>query len=196
MDKPSVIFVLGGPGAGKGTQCSLIEKEYGFVHISAGDCLREEQTNPGSQYGQEIETHIKNGTIVPVEITCALLLNKMRQIQWEGGKFLIDGFPRNANNLEGWLKASADKVNVLFCLVLDVPQEVQLERLLKRGESSGRIDDNVEAIKKRFRTFDVETTAVLDQFEKWGKCKRVCGTGSKDEVWACVKSCFENVCYN
>jgi UMP-CMP kinase len=57
---------LGGPGAGKGTQCSLIVEKYGYVHLSAGDCLREERNTPGSKVGEMIETHIRNGTIVPV----------------------------------------------------------------------------------------------------------------------------------
>eukprot|EP01054_Gregarina_sp_Poly1_P007015 Gregarina_sp_Poly_1__7014@NODE_3820_length_869_cov_881_402743_g2460_i0_p1_GENE_NODE_3820_length_869_cov_881_402743_g2460_i0NODE_3820_length_869_cov_881_402743_g2460_i0_p1_ORF_typecomplete_len208_score34_37ADK/PF00406_22/5_8e46AAA_17/PF13207_6/7_3e28AAA_18/PF13238_6/7_8e11Zeta_toxin/PF06414_12/8_4e09AAA_33/PF13671_6/3_1e07Thymidylate_kin/PF02223_17/0_057Thymidylate_kin/PF02223_17/0_17PRK/PF00485_18/0_039CoaE/PF01121_20/0_035CoaE/PF01121_20/27CPT/PF07931_12/0_01Cytidylate_kin/PF02224_18/0_053_NODE len=189
-NKPSVVFVLGGPGAGKGTQCERIQKYCGFHHISAGDCLREERERPGSRYGEEIEKHIKNGTIVPVEITCALLLQKMRQIQWEGGKFLIDGFPRNRDNLDGWLKASKGDVDILFCLVLEVPNDVRLERLLKRGEHSGRIDDNIESIKKRFVTFEEQTKPIIQQFEAWDKCKRVPGDKSVDEVWAGVEECF------
>ena len=69
----NVIFVLGGPGAGKGTQCEKITQRYPFVHLSAGDLLREERKTPGSQYGDLISSHIKEGSIVPVEITCSLL---------------------------------------------------------------------------------------------------------------------------
>eukprot|EP01055_Gregarina_sp_Pseudo9_P002229 Gregarina_sp_Pseudo_9__2228@NODE_2567_length_950_cov_324_216246_g2354_i0_p1_GENE_NODE_2567_length_950_cov_324_216246_g2354_i0NODE_2567_length_950_cov_324_216246_g2354_i0_p1_ORF_typecomplete_len207_score14_71ADK/PF00406_22/9e45AAA_17/PF13207_6/1_2e26Zeta_toxin/PF06414_12/2_4e10AAA_18/PF13238_6/3_1e09AAA_18/PF13238_6/9e02AAA_33/PF13671_6/1_5e07Thymidylate_kin/PF02223_17/0_24Thymidylate_kin/PF02223_17/0_054CoaE/PF01121_20/0_15CoaE/PF01121_20/3_4CPT/PF07931_12/0_0017PRK/PF00485_18/0_17PRK/PF00485_18 len=190
-NKPSVVFVLGGPGAGKGTQCERIQRECGYNHISAGDCLREERERPGSTYGEIIQGHIKNGTIVPVQITCALLMQKMREIQWEGGKFVIDGFPRNEDNLTGWMEASKDKVNILFCLVLEVPQEVQLERLLKRGEHSGRIDDNIDSIKKRFATFNDQTKPIIEQFEAWNKCKRVCGNRSVDEVWCDVEKCFK-----
>jgi len=70
---PTVVFVLGGPGAGKGTQCAKIVQEFQYVHLSAGDLLREERNTPGSKCGELIESHIRNGTIVPVEITCSLL---------------------------------------------------------------------------------------------------------------------------
>lgn len=102
LKKPQVLFVLGGPGAGKGTVCQKIVKTYGYVHLSAGDLLREERAKPGSEYGELIETHIKNGTIVPVEITCSLLDRAMQESKSPHNKFLIDGFPRNEDNLRGW----------------------------------------------------------------------------------------------
>ncbi|XP_015256668.1 PREDICTED: UMP-CMP kinase-like [Cyprinodon variegatus] len=71
--KPKVIFVLGGPGAGKGTQCSKIVEAYSYTHLSAGDLLRAERGREGSEYGQLIDTYIKEGKIVPVEITISLL---------------------------------------------------------------------------------------------------------------------------
>jgi UMP-CMP kinase len=100
-EKPTVIFVLGGPGAGKGTQCANIVKTYNFLHLSAGDLLRAEM-NSGSQYGEMIATMIKEGKIVPSEVTVRLLdqaMNKSGQ-----SKFLIDGFPRNAENNSSWEK--------------------------------------------------------------------------------------------
>lgn len=75
--KPNIIFVLGAPGSGKGTVCARIVETYGYVHLSAGDLLREERTRPGSEFGELIENNIKNGKIVPVEITCSLLENAM-----------------------------------------------------------------------------------------------------------------------
>lgn len=102
--KPEVLFILGGPGSGKGTLCRYIVERYGYVHLSAGDLLREERAKPGSQYGELIETHIKNGTIVAVEITCSLLDRAMRTSDNPHNRFLIDGFPRNQDNLDGWNK--------------------------------------------------------------------------------------------
>jgi UMP-CMP kinase len=88
------IFVLGGPGAGKGTQCQKLVADYGFKHLSAGDLLREEQDRPGSQFGEMIKSYIKEGTIVPMEVTIQLLENAMKA-SMEGenkkGLFLIDG---------------------------------------------------------------------------------------------------------
>lgn len=76
-DKPKVVFVLGAPGSGKGTQCSRIVDTFGYMHLSAGDLLREERARPNSQFGTLIEEYIVNGKIVPVEITCSLLENAM-----------------------------------------------------------------------------------------------------------------------
>ena len=109
MSKPNILFVLGGPGAGKGTQCAKIVENFGYVHLSAGDLLREERKAPGSQFGELIEHHITNGTIVPVEITCSLLERAMNKS--EKNDFLIDGFPRNEDNLSGWNRVMGEKVS-------------------------------------------------------------------------------------
>ncbi len=91
----TVIFVLGGPGAGKGTQCGKLVSDYGFKHLSAGDLLREEQDRPGSEFGEMIKTYIKEGTIVPMEVTIQLLENAMKKSMESGENkkhlFLIDG---------------------------------------------------------------------------------------------------------
>lgn len=102
-DKVTVIFVLGGPGAGKGTQCTKLVSDYGFKHLSAGDLLREEQDRPGSEFGEMIKTYIKEGTIVPMEVTIQLLENAMKTAMETENKslFLIDGMlfikPRRKN---------------------------------------------------------------------------------------------------
>jgi UMP-CMP kinase len=93
-DKVTVIFVLGGPGAGKGTQCQKLVSDYGFKHLSAGDLLREEQDRPGSEFGEMIKSYIKEGTIVPMEVTIQLLENAMKTSmagENKKGLFLIDG---------------------------------------------------------------------------------------------------------
>lgn len=102
--KFEVLFILGGPGAGKGTLCRYITKKYGYVHLSAGDLLREERMKPNSKYGELIENYIKDGKIVPVAITCSLLDNAMQTSNSPHKRFLIDGFPRNQDNVDGWNK--------------------------------------------------------------------------------------------
>lgn len=90
----SVIFVLGGPGAGKGTQCANLVRDYSFIHLSAGDLLRAEQDRPNSEFGSMIKEYIRTGQIVPMEVTVQLLENAMREkIEGNGGRgrFLIDG---------------------------------------------------------------------------------------------------------
>lgn len=181
--KPVVIFVLGGPGAGKGTQCANIVEKYGFVHLSAGDLLRDE-IKSGSPDGEMISNMIKNGQIVPSSVTINLLDKAMKA----SGKshFLIDGFPRNAENNDSWNSMMDGKVDVKFVLFFDCPEEVMERRLLKRGESSGRTDDNIESIKKRFRTFVESTVPVVDGYASKGKAVRVDGTQSVAEVWSLV----------
>ena len=93
-----VSFVLGGPAAGKSTQCQKLVEEYGCVHLSAGDLLREERAS-GSETAELIESYIKEGAIVPVEITLNLIKKAMEQST--ANRFLIDGFPRNEDNLQG-----------------------------------------------------------------------------------------------
>uniref|UniRef100_A0A8V1A1F2 Cytidine/uridine monophosphate kinase 1 n=1 Tax=Gallus gallus TaxID=9031 RepID=A0A8V1A1F2_CHICK len=151
--KPVVVFVLGGPGAGKGTQCARIVEKYGYTHLSAGDLLRDERKRPGSQYGELIENYIKEGEIVPVEITISLLKRAMDQTMAansQKNKFLIDGFPRNEDNLQGWNKTMDGKADVSFVLFFDCDNEICIGRCLERGKSSGRSDDNRESLEKRY----------------------------------------------
>lgn len=130
MSKPQVVFVLGGPGAGKGTQCSNIVSKFGFVHLSAGDLLRAERSKPDSMFGELIDTHIKNGTIVPVEITCRLIQHAMEAST--ANRFLIDGFPRNKDNMIGWNNTIGDQVDLLFVLFLDCPENVSVNYLKQK----------------------------------------------------------------
>merc|ERR1719201_1416952 len=101
--RPKVLFVLGGPGAGKGTQCAkIVENFSSWAHVSAGDCLRAERNDPSSKDGELINQFIKEGKIVPVAITVKLLMKAMANGQKEGKScFLIDGYPRNLDNVTG-----------------------------------------------------------------------------------------------
>ncbi|KAF7723212.1 hypothetical protein EC973_002287 [Apophysomyces ossiformis] len=181
-----VIFVLGGPGAGKGTQCANMKRDYDFVHLSAGDLLREEQKRPGSKYGELIQTYIREGQIVPMEVTIALLENAMKEaIEKENkSRFLIDGFPRKMDQA---IKFEETVVDAQFVLYFDCTEETMLERLLKRGESSGRIDDNIESIKKRFETFRDTSYPVIEEYEKKDKVRKVDAGKSVEEVYEDVK---------
>eukprot|EP00474_Spongospora_subterranea_P009356 CRZ09814.1 hypothetical protein [Spongospora subterranea] len=186
-----VVFVLGGPGSGKGTQCARIVTEFGYVHLSAGDLLREERAKPESTNGQLIDKCIKEGSIVPVEVTIALLKGAIESnVKAQGAKrFLVDGFPRNKDNLDGWNKTMKE-VNVDFVLFLDCDQSVMEQRLLSRSEISGRADDNIESIRKRFITYQESTKPIIDLFEKIGKLRQVSSNGSVDEVFAEISKVF------
>ncbi|XDA69919.1 hypothetical protein R6Z07F_000293 [Ovis aries] len=192
--KPQVVFVLGGPGAGKGTQCARIVEKYGYTHLSAGELLRDERKNPDSQYGELIEKYIKDGKIVPVEITISLLRREMDQTMAanaQKNKFLIDGFPRNQDNLQGWNKTMDGKADVSFVLFFDCNNEICIERCLERGKSSGRSDDNRESLEKRIQTYLQSTKPIIDLYEEMGKVKKIDASKSVDEVFDEVVKIFD-----
>lgn len=194
-EQVTVVFLLGGPGSGKGTQSTNLVRDYGFVHLSAGDLLRAEQVREGSQYGDLIRTYIREGKIVPMEITVALLSNAMADAlkQTEGqskgkARFLIDGFPRKLDQAVFFEDTVCPSELTLF---LDCPEEVMEQRLLKRGETSGRDDDNAESIRKRFRTFVETSMPVVEAFAAQDKVVSVSATGSVDEVYARIREGFQ-----
>lgn len=179
-----IYFVLGGPGSGKGTQCARLVEKYGFAHFSAGDLLRAE-VKSGSKQGEMIGEMIKEGKIVPGEITINLLKAAIEKCDSEG--VLIDGFPRKLAQAGSFEKDVSDFEFVLF---LDCPEDVMEERLLKRGETSGRTDDNIESIRKRFRTFVETSMPVVEYFEAKGKVRRIDATQPADAVFDIVNKLF------
>eukprot|EP00795_Rhopilema_esculentum_P004644 gene4644-20923_t len=184
MSLPVVIFVLGGPGAGKGTQCEKIVKEFGFVHLSAGELLREEQKS-GSENGDLIDSYIRDGKIVPVEITVGLLDKAMQKNSTK--RFLVDGFPRNENNLQGWTRIMSEKVDLKAVLFFDCPEEICVKRIMQRSISSGRSDDNEESLRKRFQTYYNQTMPIIDHYSREGLVKRISAVLPPDEVFEEVK---------
>lgn len=161
-NKFRVSFVLGAPASGKSTQCSKLVDEFGCVHLSAGDLLRKERES-GSEFANLIESYITQGAIVPVELTLRLLKTAMESSKSK--RFLIDGFPRNQDNLQGWINEMSDCSIVDSIIFLDCPESICETRILKRAELSGRSDDNIATLKKRFTTFKDITMPVVKYFE-------------------------------
>jgi UMP-CMP kinase len=180
----TVLFVLGGPGAGKGTQCANLVRDYNFTHLSAGDLLRAEQQREGSEFGDLIRNYIKDGLIVPMEVTIQLLENAMQDVvskePSKKGKFLIDGFPRKMDQALKFEEAVCPSKFVLF---FDCPEAEMQRRLLERGKTSGRTDDNAESIQKRFKVFVETSMPVVDYFEADGRVVKVVATKSPNEVY-------------
>lgn len=191
LRESQVIFVLGGPGVGKGTQCSKLCKDYGFVHLSAGDLLREERMREGSKFGELINTYIKEGKIVPMEITIALLEKEM--LKSEKDKFLIDGFPRA---LDQALEFENRICESHFVLYFECTEEIMMERLLKRSTTSGRVDDNFDSILKRFRTFSNTSFPVIEHFDRLGKVEKVSCAGNENQVYEKIENIFEKKTFN
>jgi adenylate kinase len=154
-----VVFVLGGPGSGKGTVCKSIERDFGYKHLSAGDLLREEIQRGGEQ-AESIHKATVAGAIVPAQVTINLLLNAMRASGQR--KFLIHGFPRNQDNFNKWIEMTSETCIIEFALFLQCNEATMKERLLQRSKLSERDDDNEETIIHRFRTFYNDSMPVLD----------------------------------
>jgi UMP-CMP kinase family protein len=175
--EPEVVFVLGGPGSGKGTQCERIVQEYGYHHLSSGDLLRAEAKS-GSAEGREIQRLMENGQLVPVSTTLALI--KKAMATGANTKFLIDGFPRSVEQAQLF-----EKTICVPSLVLeyDCTEEEMLKRLLKRGLTSGRVDDNSASIKKRFNVFRTHTKPVADFYATSGLLRKIDATHSPDRVF-------------
>ncbi|KAI3918560.1 hypothetical protein MKX01_041880 [Papaver californicum] len=184
--KVQVVFVLGGPGSGKGTQCTNIVEHFGFTHLSAGDLLRAE-IRSGSENGTMISNMIKEGKIVPSEVTVKLLQRAMNES--ENDKFLIDGFPRNEEN-----RAAFENVTGIipeFVLFFDCSEEEMEKRLL--GRNQGREDDNIETIKKRFKVFMESSIPVVDYYASKDKVRKIDAAKPITEVFESVKTCFTPV---
>uniref|UniRef100_A0A5S6QDS0 UMP-CMP kinase n=1 Tax=Trichuris muris TaxID=70415 RepID=A0A5S6QDS0_TRIMR len=183
----NVVFVLGPPGCGKGTQCKRIVQKFGYLHLSAGELLRNEQSSPGSIFKDLIEHHIREGTIVPVEITCRLLEKAMQRADGVAG-YVIDGFPRNQDNLEGWNRHMSDRVNVQFVLFMDCPTEICVNRCLNRGQ--GRTDDNKESLAKRIETYRKNTLPIIKYFESMNLVRQVNAACDPDQTFKQVERAF------
>ena len=180
---PTVVFVLGGPGSGKGTQCANIVEHFGFTHLSAGDLLRAE-IKSGSENGTMISNMIKEGKIVPSEVTIKLLERAM--LENGNDKFLIDGFPRNEENRAAFEDVA--KIEPSFVLYFDCSEEEMERRLLGRNE--GREDDNVETIRKRFKVFQESSLPVIEYYNSKGKVRKIDARRPIEEVYESVKAIF------
>ena len=194
--RPVALFVLGGPGSGKGTQCARIVQEFGFVHLSTGDLLRAEQGKADSDLAPLIAACISEGRLVPVTLIVQLLDRAIAAALKEGRRyFLVDGFPRAVDQKAAWdeLLGSKRGLAVPFILYFDCPLSVLEQRLLSRGQSSGRADDNLEAIKKRFVTFEQESRPVVQLFADEGRARLIDGTETPEQVYGKVRRLVSSV---
>nr|KAF6283028.1 adenylate kinase 1 [Pipistrellus kuhlii] len=172
LKKTKIIFVVGGPGSGKGTQCEKIVQKYGYTHLSTGDLLRAEVSS-GSARGKMLSEIMEKGQLVPLETVLDMLRDAMMAVVETSKGFLIDGYPREIGQ-------------PTLLLYVDAGAETMTKRLLKRGETSGRVDDNEETIKKRLDTYYKATEPVITFYEKRGIVRKVNAEGSVDSVFAQV----------
>jgi len=180
------IVITGAPGSGKGTQSDLIVKEYGLYHISTGDMLRAE-IKAGSEIGKKAETLINDGKLVPDEVMIELLHKTVLEHRDSKG-IIFDGFPRTVAQAEALDKMLADmgeKVNIL--LVMNVEHKTLVERLLERGKTSGRADDNMETIEKRLKVYTDNTLPVIEFYRASGRLTEADNNTTVEECFNQIK---------
>ncbi len=177
------VLIFGAPGSGKGTQSEELIRKYGFKHISTGDMLRAE-IKAQTPLGEIAARYINDGNLVPDDVIVEMMEQfVLTQKDTEG--IIYDGFPRTVPQGEAlWsmLERHNDKVDLV--LNLQVPEEVLIERLLHRGEVSGRADDNMETIRKRLQIYHTSTAALVDFFAAKGVLHNIVGTGTVEEIAA------------
>jgi len=175
------IALFGPPGAGKGTQSEFLIKEYNLFYISTGDLLRKEIANK-TKLGKEAQSIIASGGLVSDEIIVQIIEKTITNNPDSNG-FLFDGFPRTyiqAYILEGLMIKLNTSLNCLISL--SVPEEVSVDRLLKRGKISGRSDDNVDVIRNRLKEYNEKTLPVLQFYIDKGIYHEIDGSVSIDKV--------------
>ncbi|XP_038638425.1 adenylate kinase isoenzyme 5-like isoform X3 [Scyliorhinus canicula] len=177
-----IIFVVGGPGSGKGTQCEKIVHKYGYTHLSTGDLLRAE-VNSGSERGKTFHKIMEGGGLVPLETILEMLRDAMIAKADVSKGFLIDGYPREVKQGEEFEKRIGPPTLLLY---VDAGKETMVQRLLGRGKTSGRSDDNEETITKRLETYYKATEPVINFYQPRGIIRKINAEGTVDEVFAQV----------
>ena len=171
------LVLFGPPGSGKGTQSENIIKKYQLVHLSTGDILRAELA-ANTELGLKAKAIMEKGELVSDEIVIGMIANKLDSNQGTKG-FIFDGFPRTvaqAEALDKLLESKGMKVDMM--LGLEVEKQELINRLLKRGEETGRADDNLETIENRINVYNNQTTPVMNYYKTQGKYYPVDGIGN------------------
>lgn len=189
LKNSKIIFVVGGPGSGKGTQCEKIVQKYGYTHLSTGDLLRAEVSS-ASERGKTLSAIMERGELVPLDTVLDMLRDAMVAKADVSKGFLIDGYPREVKQGEEFEKKIAAPSLLLY---IDAGSETMVRRLLKRGETSGRADDNEETIKKRLDTYYKATEPVIAMYEGRGIVRKINAEGSVDDVFGQVTAALDSL---
>jgi adenylate kinase len=180
------IVIFGAPGSGKGTQSERIVAKYGINHISTGDVLRAEIKN-NTELGKIAKGYIDQGQLIPDELIIDILAKTLDSFEDSKG-VIFDGFPRTIPQAEALKKVLAERgQSVSIMLDLDVPEDELMTRLIKRGQESGRADDNEETIKKRLVVYRSQTAPLIDWYKAEGQYCHINGLGTMEGI-------FEEIC--
>jgi adenylate kinase len=185
------LLVLGPQGAGKGTQAQRISDEYGIPHVSTGDMFRA--LDESTELGRKVKAIMDRGDLVPDEATIAMIEARLNSSDAANG-FVLDGFPRNlaqADALDEMLGGIGRGLDAI--LFFDVPDEVGLERALKRAQLESRSDDTPGVIAKRLETYHRETEPIVEHYRTTGKLVPLHAGRTVEEVWTEISDALQQV---
>lgn len=186
------IVIFGAPGSGKGTQSDLLIEKFGFKHISTGDVLRGE-IKAGTELGKTAQQFIENGQLIPDSLMIDILAATYDAMcPCEG--IIFDGFPRTIPQAEALKEMLAERgTAVSAVLELIVEDSELMARLIHRGKTSGRADDNEETIAKRLKVYHTQTAPLSAWYEKEGLRHAIKGIGSLEEINAQLAAVIEKL---
>jgi adenylate kinase len=186
------LLLLGPQGAGKGTQAKRISSNYGVPHVSTGDMFRA-AIEAGTPLGRQVEPLLKDGILVPDELTVSMIRERLSEDDAANG-FVLDGFPRNlaqARALDDMLREIGRGLDAI--LFFDVPDSVGMERALKRAQIEHRDDDTSEVIARRLATYHDETEPVIEHYRTTGKLVPLHAGRTVEEVWHQIEDALTQV---
>ena len=187
------IIIFGAPGSGKGTQSDLIIKEYGVEHISTGDVLRSEIKN-GTALGKTAATYINDGKLVPDSLIIDMLASVLDAKGKDIKGVIFDGFPRNIPKAEALNTMLAERGEEVSTVIgLEVDDDELIKRIIARGQTSGRADDNEETAKKRLETYCSQTLPLKEFYKKAGKYAMIQGMGSIESIFGDIKKAIDAI---
>jgi adenylate kinase len=175
------IILIGPPGAGKGTQAKLLEQTLRLPQVSTGDLFRYNLKNR-TELGQLAQTYMDKGELVPDEVTVAMVKDRLSQADAAGGA-ILDGFPRTqaqADALDHLLAELGGHITVVPNIVVD--REELIQRLMKRAQIEGRVDDSEDTVRNRMRVYEEQTKPLLEYYERRGLVVDVNGLQSIEAV--------------
>ena len=189
----NAIVLFGKPGAGKGTQAEFLKEEYNLTHISTGDIFRYNLKN-GTELGTLAKSFMDKGELVPDEVTIKMLGEEVSKNSDSAG-FLFDGFPRTIKQAEALEELLANK-NITFVgtIGLDADDDILVGRILERGKTSGRADDqDEEKIRNRYIEYNEKTAPLIDYYQEKGVYTAVNGIGTIEEVTGRLKAVLDKL---